>query len=318
MTINLLTHGDLDGAGCAVVIKRMMEEEPLNIEFCDYENIDSKIKEVLENDFQEFDLLLITDICPSKETCKELNKFTNRVMLADHHRTRKWVKKYDWAVFQEGKCGTFLVYDQIIPRMFDGHLSKYKDLSKDKRAVGLEEFVKAIDAWDCWHMDSEHRKRGENLNALTFFIGLENFVKEFSIDLKSDESIVFSPIIGYINENKDRHVKNIIENQLHETPYRMDDYGQTYKILFCDNYISEVAHAALDEDDSQDLWYIVIVSPTKNVVSLRTKRPDKINVNILAEKFGGGGHSTAAGFRMDLKKKLEGIISNKFNLMDNK
>lgn len=311
MTINLLTHGDLDGAGCAVLIKKaLLFDAELNIDFCNYDDIDEKVEKILKSDFKDDDygLLLITDICPSKKICELLDKIQN-VILVDHHKTRGWVKKYDWAIFENGVCGTSLVYHRMIDK-----LRRHRNLVDSDEKV--EEFVQAVDAWDCWHIDSEHRKRGENLNALTFFMGFENFIKEFSMDLESDKSITFSAIIKYINENKDRYVKNIIKNQLHETPYRMDDYGQTYKILFCDNYISEVAHAALEDDDSQDLWYIAVVNPTKNMVSLRTKRPDKIDVSTLAEKLGGGGHSTAAGLRINFRKKLEKTVSEKFNLLD--
>ena len=41
--IKLFTHTDLDGIGCAILAKLAFGEE-VDIEYCDYDNINEKVK----------------------------------------------------------------------------------------------------------------------------------------------------------------------------------------------------------------------------------------------------------------------------------
>jgi len=48
MNVKLFTHTDLDGIGCAIVAKLAFPD--VNIEYCDYDNVNEKIKQYIETE----------------------------------------------------------------------------------------------------------------------------------------------------------------------------------------------------------------------------------------------------------------------------
>ena len=49
MKIKLFTHSDLDGVGCAILMKNVYRNDKIDIEYCDYGNVNDKIKEFLNS-----------------------------------------------------------------------------------------------------------------------------------------------------------------------------------------------------------------------------------------------------------------------------
>jgi oligoribonuclease NrnB/cAMP/cGMP phosphodiesterase (DHH superfamily) len=312
MKIFMFTHQDLDGAGCAVLVDMAFKAD-IGIEFCGYDNVDDKLMAFSKSPgkMAPDDLFLITDICPSKDTCKALDKENKgNLKLIDHHKTKKWVSKYPWATFDERACATLLVHRWLISigKLDAGDES----LTPEKMLC----FAKAIDAWDRWLLDSDDRPRGESLNDLSHFIGLEEFLKVFNGDPEADLDDPLKFIVYYLNKRKERIIARIIRKQLHDAPYRMDNFGNTYKILFAEDYISEVGHAALEDEDSQDLQYVVIASPVSNRCGMRSR--GDVDVSKIAELLTprGGGHAAASGFIHDFRQKIENIIFTKLDKVD--
>jgi oligoribonuclease NrnB/cAMP/cGMP phosphodiesterase (DHH superfamily) len=290
------THSDLDGVACAVVTKVLLEQKT-NVTFCNYDRIDEILTKFLEReDITKEDLLLITDICPSKEVCEKLSKERKRinVKLVDHHVTKKWASKFVWVVFDTRHCGAFLT-----ARAF----SKVGN-------ENLKDFLSSVEAWDLWKTEDKYRERGENLNTLQAFMGLDEFMKEFSEDLNADLNKEYlKKILEFLIKEKKRTIKRTISEQLRKNEPKLDAFGNSFKILFASDYISETAHAALEDEDSGDLKYVVIIDPVKNSCSFRSK-DESVDVGEIAKSLGGGGHKTAAGFVYNFRKKISSIIHN--------
>jgi oligoribonuclease NrnB/cAMP/cGMP phosphodiesterase (DHH superfamily) len=291
----LYTHGDLDGVACAILLKMYLGKK-LTVHFCNYDNIDEHIINFINarNKMSYIDELLITDICPSEETCERISKLEDiDIHLLDHHKTKSWVTKYRWATYNSDLCGA-------------------EQVAKLTKTPYLEDinFVHAVAAWDLWKIDSPSRKRGEQLNSLLVFMGLHNFMKEFLTDpdLLVDQTPTFQTIIKYIEENKKRKIKQTINNQIGKARRYMDGCGHTYKILFASDYISEIGHAALRHEDEEDLDYVVILNPTTNHCGLRSK--GDVDVSHVAKQLRGGGHKAAAGFIVDFRKRTTRTVSN--------
>lgn len=299
MPINILTHNDLDGAGCAIITKLAFPTEHVIVTLCDYNSIDKQVKSFLDKD----EILYITDISPSEEVCTKLNernkKFNGKTYLLDHHKTKSWIKRYKWAVFDSYKCGTELTFNFI------------KNDIKDINTPENKELVNAIRAWDLWDMKSKYRRRGEDLSILIGFIGIDTLIREFVFDQKADIN-KFKDILYYLKENKDRHISSTLNEQFDRAQLYMDGLGNKFKILFAEDYISEIGHEALQKDGGE-LNYIVIVSPSRNKCSIRARSQDSTDVEKIARVFRGGGHKSAAGFPFDITKKVESKLSNLLN-----
>lgn len=296
-TIFHFSHGDLDGVACTILSKRKFgDSSKIIVELCDYDNINSKLIEFCSREhFSVDDLLLITDICPNSEVCEQIDKIRDEisVVLIDHHKTKKWVSKYPWAHFNPYICGA---------------LGTLEWLGLEEEAA--LEFSRAVNAWDMWLTDSNHRERGENLNSLVSFIGLHEFRKSMQNSKNLDEDLTrFKDLIFYINKNKKHYVRKVIKEQLGKAQCMMDGLGKTFKILFATDFISEVGYEALNHPESADLHYVVIINPVKNTCSLRS-RGNEVDVGEIAKKLGGGGHSSASGFIYNFKKKIGSTIHN--------
>lgn len=299
--IYLFTHADLDGAGCAVLLKR--QDATVNIRFCNYETLDKTLTSFIDGiaNLSSDDLLLITDICPSKDICERIDEEVTKkikVQLLDHHKTRSWVAKYPWAKFNNGKCGTQLVEYWL-----------------DESDNVTHAFVAAVDAWDRWLLKSDHRTRGEELNTLCSFMGLDDFVNRFSKNLVLDQEEPFMTMLTYIEKSKKRYINKVIKDQLESARPHLDGYANTFKIFFATDYISEIGNDILAHPDGEDLKYVVIITPGSNRCSLRS-REGEVDVSDIAKQFRGGGHASAAGFIIDFKRKITDQIGNMLNRMN--
>ena len=70
----IFTHTDLDGVGCAVLAKYYNPE--IEVEFCDYDNVNQKVNDFLDNNIALGDLY-ITDISVSEEIAERLEYDTD-------------------------------------------------------------------------------------------------------------------------------------------------------------------------------------------------------------------------------------------------
>jgi len=298
------THGDLDG--CCVVLARIVYGDQLrSIKFCNYDNIDKELSSFLDKkaeedakqEFPDTPLLLITDITPSDALLKRIDQTPNLMtVLLDHHKTKeKSLSKYSWAKFDNNECGTSLVLNFL----HSSNTNKLGPLFPE-----VEELVKAVKAWDLWQLDSPYRKRGEQLNALCFFIGMEEFVEAFSKNINADKLPEYQNLLRYLERHKKEYIDRIIKEQLHKTEYCMG-FGKNYKILVASEYISEIGQAALADADSEDIHYVVIVNPLTNTVSMRSREGENVDVSAICKRLGGGGHFHAGGCQYHSKKLIK-------------
>jgi len=274
----MITHNDLDGAGCAVLAKRFLNIN--RIVYCSYESIDGIARSLNKNE-----TTIITDIAPSIEVCRYLDGFDD-IVLIDHHKTKKWLNKYKWSIFDETKCGTSLFLEW---------LSRNNDIDDS-----VSNFCKSVNAWDMWLLGSEYRNRGENLNDLLRFVGMEKFVNSFSSDINADKTI-YKTFMKVLDDKKELFIKETIDKQLKHFKIHKDGLGNKYVTVTTNEYISEIGNAALELNNEID--YVAIIS--WNRCSLRSKNVD---VSEIAKRLRGGGHYSASGFMYGSKLKTESLI----------
>ena len=106
MKIKLFTHTDLDGVGCAILAYLAFVEENVDVEYCNYDDVDDKVEEFMENEdlYRSYDQIFITDISVSDWVANMidcLDKAERKVCLFDHHATALGLNKCEWCTVTE-------------------------------------------------------------------------------------------------------------------------------------------------------------------------------------------------------------------------
>ena len=124
MKIKLFTHTDLDGIGCAILMKNVYRNDKIDIEYCDYGNVNDKIGSFLnKKDYIEYDKIFITDISINEDIANIIDELScmKEFILLDHHKTAEWLNRFDWAkiedycsVFGIKTSGTFMLHKWLI------------------------------------------------------------------------------------------------------------------------------------------------------------------------------------------------------------
>lgn len=301
----LFTHNDLDGAGCAILAKKLYKEE-LKVVFCDRDTIDPFLLEAIKREKN----ILITDISPRKETCLQIDKAIKerddlQVELIDHHITRSWVNEYEWGTFDNSACGTLLLFN--------------KHFSKERKALNsvtpLQRFALSVDSWDRWVEDSIFRSRGEKIKLLCYFLGLDNFIGKYKEDILKSDFGKLNKILNLLVEQRDRYVQEVVNNQLNTVDIHMDGYANMFKIIFATDFFSEIGNAILNHEDGRELKYVCLVNPITNSVHMRSRKGGT-DISLIAKECRGGGHAEAAGFGMNFTRKIEEKIEKKLNMLN--
>ncbi len=288
-----LTHLDLDGAGCAIVLNWMFGSVSER-RYGAYDDLDKNIEEMLLKATED-DPLWLTDLCPRQDSplWPKIIAAANegRFFLVDHHETSVHTSSIpgseNWAWISSGVCSAtkrlwLLCNERQAPPTTCRH-----DVELD--------FVQAVDAYDMWLLDSVHRARGEVLNRLVNFVGLERFVADFTMFPGADETEWHKTSVVL----KEREVKFVAE--------AVEKYGKS-EMLFRDaarrpflivpllgsKPCPQVGKAVLDA--VPEAKYSVVVWGDQSSCSLYSRdNDDEMDVSVIAKALGGGGHKHAAG-----------------------
>ena len=90
MKIKMFTHTDIDGVGCAILAYLAFGRENVDVEYCDYSNVNDKVEDFFVNGCAgEYDKVFITDISISNELAQAIDKYAVDGLwnLFDHHNT---------------------------------------------------------------------------------------------------------------------------------------------------------------------------------------------------------------------------------------
>jgi oligoribonuclease NrnB/cAMP/cGMP phosphodiesterase (DHH superfamily) len=265
----LITHTDLDGIGCAVIMKKCFPN--LVIIHTEYADVNRIVNQLLDTGTE--DEIYITDMSVDEITAERLNK-RGRVNLIDHHGTAKWLaERYNWALVDTKYAGTKLVYDMLSTRF------EIRD---------YEEFVNVVDNYDTWGHGTEPEQHSKDMSRLLYLLGREAFIAR--MDAKSD--INFLPGELLLLECDNQWEKQYQEDSIKITEVQKDGQGYLYGILYADRYQSTLGHYILDQ--VKELEYVIMLDPRNSKVGLRGR--GNVDLGAMAKAVGGGGHAKAAGF----------------------
>lgn len=181
--IKLFSHTDLDGIGCAILAYLAYGRENVDVEYCNYDDVDGKIREFyLCGNPEEYDAIYITDISVDEEVAAEIDSGVavgQKWKLFDHHATALWLNQYEWCeVLVEDETGlkmsgTALFYNYLVLNGFFDHY-----IMNDRVMNNICRFVDIVRDYDTWRW-KELGEEGivcKQVNDLFYIYGREEFI----------------------------------------------------------------------------------------------------------------------------------------------
>lgn len=295
MEVYQFTHGDLDGIGCAL-LGTMVYEDVLP-RYVDYNDVDSVLEHWLKHN-PPGQLLLVTDICPNVNIVNIIRKQVEAGALTaaviDHHKTTAWLGEFNlpYLIHDVSACGTKLFHRWLLDNTGDNWRLRTPD---------LEKLVHKIDVYDRWLTDDPARPASEALNRLCRVLGADMFIRCFTDDFSADEKPHMKFLDSVMQDKEERTVTSALAEQLEEENFYVDKDGRRFLLMLSVGNVSKLGHAALE--DEADIEYVAMLNPLYDKVELRSRKGG-VDVSEIAKKFGGGGHTNAAGFQFPFRNVL--------------
>ena len=259
-------HRDLDGK-CAAAIVLHSEPE------CQLIPVDYRAKIPVENVEKDEEVVIVDFSFPVEEDWKRLLQRTEDVVWIDHHETairKSEALKIDHlpGLRRVGESGCLLTWKW------------FRQENQVPKAIEL------INRWDLWthHDDPE---------VVHFVFGLKVQSTHPSSGLwetlfRSDEAIAAIQSEGRIIEAYERKRDR---GYLHAFGFEAEFEG--YRCLACNLGLGSSKLFESRKDRGYDIFISFVYDGGTYSVFLFS---EKVKVNDLAEKYGGGGHAGAAGF----------------------
>ncbi|MBE0492070.1 MAG: 3'-to-5' oligoribonuclease B [Sulfurospirillum sp.] len=308
-----LSHTDLDGYGCQMVVKNYFE----NVAFYNSnygKEIDERINEILNNistENFENSLILITDLNLTLEQAKEIeaklqvNQQNIQILLLDHHKSgQDCEQKYQWYFLDSSRCATQITYD-----FFSSILGENPQLAKT---------VSVINAVDIWLEDDVHFELGKvclgfisgarELNRIMFPLENSNYIltllenaqplfDEPKPHIRLDENIHKLKKSFFRGNLEDDTLDNFISRYnvklLSQNKNKMQIEYDGHKGILTYNIgnVSIIGNDFLKSNPDFDFFMDVT---SRKTISLRAN--GGVDVSLMAARLGnGGGHPNASG-----------------------
>lgn len=325
MKIKLFTHTDLDGVGCAVLAYLAFGRENVDVEYCNYDDIDERVADyICTQKWEKYDKTYITDISISYDLAiiiNELNEQYN-VILFDHHATALGLNEYDWCevrvndtLSKAKTCGTAIFFRYLI----DGE--RFVDF-KPKVINNIIKFVKIVRDYDTWRW-AELGDEGivcKRVNDLFYIYGRDKFIRWITRQIytfinpkdvfslwENKQFPEFSSDDKAVLDQKQKDIDQYIEEKNKQIVVSVDQFGHKYGIVFAERYFSELGNRLCELNPELD--YVAMIDISSGKVSYRTVRDDLDVGGEIAHAYGGGGHPKAAGSTFDKDRIYDDVMA---------
>lgn len=275
----LITHTDLDGAGCAIIARMAM---PLvDIKYCNNPN---EVTELLNKIGKAaYDDIIVADISFNPDEIP--HEILNKITIYDHHPTAVNCSNYGTVDTTGKESGTSL-------------------LLKDYPVENAKVLVDTIRKYDTWIWNEEGNKLPYYLNTLFQLYGMKKFVRVFCKKLETtalNEMNIFTVeeafLVAEYELFKEREMNNATKNvHLIETA----DYK--FALIFGNYDFSNMA--IILKKQYPDVDFVMQINPNTGAVSVRTDKTYIDLGTLMKNKFSGGGHRMAAGGKTDFINEM--------------
>jgi len=342
-TIHHLSHIDLDGYSCQLIMK-FTPYKIFNYNANYGAEVRQKLEMILENikENNEASLIFITDLNLTADESRWLNSEVNKlnemkkdikITLLDHHGSgEESSKKYEWYYLDTTRCATKITYDYV---------KKHFEFDEPSWMESFVNVVNAVDLWKqeevanfeygkvCMRLVNETRELNRVMFStedtkykLSLLLEASKFLNEENAPIILDEKI-HSLKKAFFKKDKDDTLDNLstkyIVELLGKARKEKTIYYKGYKgfLSYGVGNTSIIGNGFLTTYPEYD--FIVDVS-YRGTMSLRAN--NKVSVAQISKEWAnGGGHPNAAGgriigfkeqYRYDrVKKQIEKIINDK-------
>lgn len=295
--IKLFTHKDLDGVGCAILAQLSYGTENVDIEYCNYSDINERVTSYISNDeYMKYDFCFITDISINENLADYINTtqpkgfkegfmLNEHFQLLDHHKTALEINKYWWCKVKEFNGGAFKTSGT---ELFYEWLIINKKLPPSGDIYELVNLVTNYDTWR-WVTLGEDGEICKQVNDLYYLYGRDEFIAWVKSQLHDGVFPRLYEKDKLVLKLRQREIDEYIKGK-NETMIKTSIEGYRAGVVFADRYQSELGNELCKLN--ADIDFVAIVNMDKSV-SYRTVK--EIDLGEIATVFGGGGHPESAG-----------------------
>ncbi len=247
----------------------------------------AEIDQNLKENIDKYEEIHIIDLSMSQALAEEINnneKWKNKIKLFDHHQSALELNKYPFAtviVEQERRkeSATSIYYEYLKTISNNEYLHRAS-------TQGLVEQVRIIDTYD---FKTEEAKEAHNIDALFSILGRQNYIDYFKKYIETHNEFKYTEnekfLIKLENEKKDNYIE---QREKEMITAQLDDHQ--VGIVYAERYRSDLGNHLTTKHPELD--YIIIISVAK---SISFRGQDKVDLSLVASKYGGGGHKNASG-----------------------
>ena len=270
----IISHiADPDGVTPIILSKLVFEE----IDYILSENKD--VNDNVKNNLDKYDFIYVVDLNISEELADFIEEnYKEKIMIIDHHLSCNNMNKYSFIeVNAEGKeSGTSLYYKYLLNNYNNNLLNR-------ESTKMLVEHVRTMDIYD---FSKTSKEEAEKLEMIFKIYGKDRFIDKFYNVIINDLELYSKEDLNLVELEKERIKRYIEEKEFMEISLDNKRVG----VVFAERYISELGNYLINKYDYLD--YIVLINMDKKI-SYRGN--GKVDLSVIAKKFGGGGHVNAAG-----------------------
>lgn len=224
------------------------------------------------------DNVYIVDFSYPRETILELKSRCNKLVVLDHHKKAKeQLLNIPGTIFDMNKSGAVLAWEYW---------------NKNKELPALFRYAQDYDLW------KKELSYSKEVSAFLFSLNHSFDTWEILSKLTDQELIEMAKPLG---SKSLEHRALKINQQVEKTLSRKAFQGYIIGVIQADSeYRSEACQIVYD---NYDVDFAVNMSYNKKEdryhYSCRSSKESKVDVDLFARQYGGGGHKNAAGFSSD-------------------
>lgn len=300
MKILHITHNDLDAVGCDVLVRLYCQgkfgidagSDEIKTCWCNPTSASETVIRELDmlrcNGQPLPSAIYISDISVTYECARQLEdlSFTHgfELKLFDHHQTNQLANHFRWCevvVSDPPVSATMIMFNEF---------SKYINTGKYN---GIRTFCEKISRYDTWLWKKDPVDYSEeDYSILSKFYGVENYSLQI---VKNSFNCEFSEfdkmVISRFKEQRDEDVAEYVDES--KIAFVRDGDLTIAYTMYNGSYSNAVLEAIYNKYKEVDI--VAGLIPVRRQISFRSNKPN-INVGAYAkEKYGGGGHPSAAG-----------------------
>ncbi|MFO0743724.1 MAG: DHHA1 domain-containing protein [Candidatus Paceibacterota bacterium] len=227
------------------------------------------------------------DFCLKENELKKVQKVAKKLIVIDHHiGMKRLVESLFGSVFRDGVSGAYLAHEYFFPKNIIPKLIRY------------------ISIGDTYSFSKDEKINKEERNILAYVYTLQFDFKIFSKvekDLEDKKKFLEIKNTGTILQS---NYLKLVDNQLNSAKLINFDGYKVYAINASPVFRNELGHKLTEKTKT----FTIIYTFERGELKLSFRANGGVDVEKIAEKYGGGGHVNASSMKTKDVKFIDEFI----------